>query len=439
MCKLFRTSLRQNRHVDGSQRLLQRQAAEHGCADALLQGAWISAHIPARYRRDCETRFRLFTDALPRRESGIELYTHDSREELEECFEIDIDPRFTRSANFRWSSSADEGVVALCFSGALAKLLNGAVLDVDGETILTAGEAIARAREELKDLAPPPKQRTTRPADIRHYLKPLLEQRDDLVLVGRMLLIRPMRHLLRGAFLDRTSDRYSFRLSRACDPLYMPDGRIDDILHDGAFYVWQPHFEPLLTATLADEVFEPLGRMTTLVDFSSRRGGDTPYPFAQVTSLVLAGERDRAAACAEEIERKYESLAAEMRQHWEGLSADIESTCAKYHAKEAATVKAMKLERFWEPSPFPVELPASERESKSAERLFVTQPWPAPPSWLWQACRTRLDQSATRRRFSTARAISRCSSHSRRKRPGSVIMSGRLTFLPRVLTTVSSL
>jgi len=104
-----------------------------------------------------------------------------------------------------------------------------------------------------------------------------------------------------------------------------------------------------------------------------------------VTSLVLAGERDRAAARAEEIERKYESLAAEMRQHWEGLSADIESTCAKYHAKEAATVKAMKLERFWEPSPFPVELPASERESKSAERLFVTQPWPAPPSWLWQA------------------------------------------------------
>ena len=37
-------------------------------------------------------------------ESGIEFDTHDSREELEEDFEIDIDPRFTRSANFRWSS-----------------------------------------------------------------------------------------------------------------------------------------------------------------------------------------------------------------------------------------------------------------------------------------------------------------------------------------------
>ena len=66
------------------------------------------------------------------------------------------------------------------------------------------------------------------------------------------------------------------------------------------------------------------------------------------------------------------------------LSADIESTCAEYHAKEAETVKAMKLERFWEPSPFPVELPASARASKADEVAFLAKPWPAPPSWLWQ-------------------------------------------------------
>ena len=48
----------------------------------------------------------------------------------------------------------------------------------------------------------------TRPSDIKRYLKPLLQQRSDLVLVGRRLIIRPVRHLLRGAFLDRTSDKY---------------------------------------------------------------------------------------------------------------------------------------------------------------------------------------------------------------------------------------
>ena len=311
-------------------------------------------------------------------ESGIEFDTYAIDDEIVEDLEIDIDPRFTRGATFRWSSDIDEGVVALCFAGALAKLANGMVLDVDGETMLTADETIARARKDLNDTTPPPKQRRTRPTDIRHYLKPLLEQRSDLALVGRYLFIRPVRHLLRGAFFDRTSDRYEFRLWRICEPLHGPKGGFGHILHDGAFEVWQPHFQPLLLATLAEEVFEPLGRITTLIDFSSRRGGDTPYLFARVTSLVLAGEPDRAAALVEETERKYEHLAAEIRQHWEHLSADIERTCAEYHAKEAETVKALKLERFWEPSPFPVELPASKRESKSAESLFVTRPWPTP-------------------------------------------------------------
>lgn len=317
-------------------------------------------------------------------ESGVEFDTYASREEIEEDLEIDIDPRFTRGANFRWNSDADEGVVAYCFAGALARLVNGLVLDVDSETMLTADETIARARKDLKNTTPPPRQRGTRPANIRHYLKPLLQERSDLALIGRMLIIRPVRHLLRYGRLDRTSDRYGFRLWRSCTPLYAPNGSTGDMLHDGAFKIWRPHFEPLLMATLAEEVFEPLARITTLTDFASQKTGNTPFRFAQVTSLLLAGERDRAAALVEETEREYEWLATEMRQHWDHISADIERTCAEYHAKEAETVKAMKLERFWEPSPFPVELPGSGRPCKSDEPSFVTTPWPAPPPWLWQ-------------------------------------------------------
>jgi len=104
-------------------------------------------------------------------ESGVQFDTYASREEIEEDLEIDIDPRFTRGANFRWSSDVDECVVAYCFAGALARLVNGLVLDVDGETMLTADETIARARKDLKDTTPPPRQRGTRPTDIRRYLK----------------------------------------------------------------------------------------------------------------------------------------------------------------------------------------------------------------------------------------------------------------------------
>ena len=54
----------------------------------------------------------------------------------------------------------------------------------------------------------------TRPADLKRYLKPLLKQRSDLVLIGRLLLIRPVRHIVRGVFFDRTSDKYQFEIVR---------------------------------------------------------------------------------------------------------------------------------------------------------------------------------------------------------------------------------
>jgi hypothetical protein len=65
------------------------------------------------------------------------------------------------------------------------------------------------------------------------------------------------------------------------------------------------------------------------------------------------------------------------------MSKDIDATCAECHAIEAQTVKTLGLERFWTPSPFPVELPASERAGIS-EPFFATAPWPERPPWLWQ-------------------------------------------------------
>jgi hypothetical protein len=76
------------------------------------------------------------------------------------------------------------------------------MLDEMEDKLLSADEAIAMATEHLRAVARDEntKQPGTRPADIKRYLKPLLEQRSDLVLIGRYLLIRPVRHMLRGAF-----------------------------------------------------------------------------------------------------------------------------------------------------------------------------------------------------------------------------------------------
>ena len=41
--------------------------------------------------------------------------------------------------------------------------------------------------------------------DVMGYLKPLLDRSADLALVGRLIVVKPVRHILRGVLVDRTS------------------------------------------------------------------------------------------------------------------------------------------------------------------------------------------------------------------------------------------
>ena len=319
-------------------------------------------------------------------ESGVEFDAFDSRKRVEEIAGKSIDPGFTRGANFRWGSSAEEGIVATCFAAALAKLVDGVVFDAQAGHVLTLEQAVASAREWLEETKATAKLPGTRPADIRRYLKPLLQQRSDLVLVGRRLVIRPIRHVVRGAFFESSGNRFQLDVGWVCTPLYDDtEHKFDHILR-GEFNVWQPHFEPLLLSCLAEDVFDKIGNVTTLSEFAmleSPVGG-----WARITASVLAGERDRAAAIVdavvEEYERKYPGVDPRVRKHFEDLTRDIEATCARYHAREAATIRELKLERFWEPSPFPVEVPAAQHASRCSEPALVTKPWPPAPSWLWE-------------------------------------------------------
>ena len=121
-------------------------------------------------------------------EAGVEFDTYDDRKQVEELAGKRIDPRFTRCANFRWSGDEDEFVVARCFAATLAKLGEGAVFDPQERCLQTGEQAIDEARKRIAASQPKSKVRGTRPADIKHYLEPLLQMRSDLVLVDRSML-----------------------------------------------------------------------------------------------------------------------------------------------------------------------------------------------------------------------------------------------------------
>ena len=328
-------------------------------------------YMPMRFRGD---------------ETGVEFDVFEEREDLAELAGADLAQKFERSANFRWSGDQTEMLCGMCACAALATLVGGLVLEEFSDGPLSPEQAVELARATLASTAPPKTTRRrdpgTRPADIRRYLKPLLKVRDDLVQIDRWLIVRPVRHLLRGVFFERTSHPSRFYLRRTIKPLYVSStswlgfGKRFGALE---WCVYEPYFQALLEAELAQDGFERVGKVTTLNEFGAYLeptlpyGGDEEY----VVTALLCGERERAAEHLEHL-KSYREAAdpyyLAMRELLDSFSRDAGTFCAQRHAEEATSVKELKLEAIWEPSPFPIELPAAERR-QSAEALFSTTPW----------------------------------------------------------------
>jgi hypothetical protein len=364
-------------------------------------------YMPMRFRGD---------------ETGVEFDVFEEREDLAEIAGADLAQKYERSANFRWGGNQTEMVCGMCACAALAALVDGVVLDEFSDAPLSADEAIEAARKELAALPPPETTRRrdpgTRPADIRRYLKPLLKVRDDLVLIDRWLMVRPVRHLLRGVYFERAGDPSLFYLRRTIKPLYVSSGSwlgVGNRFGAAAWRVYEPYFQALLEAELAQEAFEPLGKITTISDFRAYLEADwdgRDEAETCIVTMLLCGESERAARCLEQLkedrarstesqyqdlrERKARGEALEsydlwmrelervrregdsyylrMRALFDSFTRDVETFCAECHAREASIAKELKLDGIWEPSPFPIELPAAEQR-RAAEALFSTTPW----------------------------------------------------------------
>src|SRR3954453_12182322 len=145
-------------------------------------------------------------------ETGVEFHVEDGSSAIPEFIQLDIDPPLDRIASFRWGCDIKECAAGRCCAAALSKLLDGAAFDESGGKLLAPDDTVALARNALKSISKPTAMRRlgTRPAHIKQFLKSLLEMRSDLAMVGRALVIRPVRHVLRGAYFGRTSDPYAF-------------------------------------------------------------------------------------------------------------------------------------------------------------------------------------------------------------------------------------
>jgi hypothetical protein len=311
-------------------------------------------------------------------ETGVEFDVYSDHAAVEEFADVGVDAGFERRASLRWGGDFQEAVAGMSAAAALAKLMNGVVFDEAEDRLLSADDAIALAQRNLQELVKPEdaKRPGTRPADLKRYLKPLLKQRSDLVLIGRLLIIRPVRHIVRGVFFDRTSDKYQFQLYRYVRPLWPDDCNFfrAHVQRFGDWHVWTP--------------FDQLGTLTTLEACNDDRGDNREVGFGPefgITALILAGRRERAAELIE-IERR-RAGGDRHRENWlarreELLARDIASLCADLRLRESEVASRLQLGGAWESAPFAVEVPETERARKSDEPLFLTKPWIPRPAGL---------------------------------------------------------
>jgi hypothetical protein len=328
-------------------------------------------------------------------ETGVEFDVYNDHSSVEEFADVGVDAGFERRASLRWDGDFQEAVAGMSAAAALAKLMNGVVFDESEDKLLSADDAIAVARKNLQELVKPEdtKDPGTRPADLKRYLKPLLKQRSDLVLIGRLLVIRPVRHIVRGVFFDRTSDKYQFKLWLILRLLVEPGDRefLRGEIDIGRCRVWDPEFPALLFHVL-EQVFSELATLESLADVDRGLSLGSEQKIAGfgtiVTALILAGRRERARELIDSFEAQpgnKERWQTWVRNQRSLLEQDAASLGTEARSWEANVAKVHRLGAAWEPSPFPIEVPETKGARECDEPPFPARPWIAPPLGLVNA------------------------------------------------------
>jgi hypothetical protein len=329
-------------------------------------------------------------------ETGVVFDVYSDHTAVEEFADIGVDVAFERRASLRWGGDFQEAVAGMSAAAALAKLMTGVVFDEAEDKLLSADDAITLARKNLRELIKPEdaKHPGTRPADLKRYLKPLLKQRSDLVLIGRLLIIRPVRHIVRGVFFDRTSDKYLFKLHVILGMLVESgDGEfLRGEIDIDRCRVWDPEFPALLFHVLDQDVFSKLATLRRLADVDRDVGHVDEWRIADFTAtveaLILAGRRERASELIDSFEAQpgnKERSQTWLRNQRTFLEQDAASLGAAFRLQEEKVAKIHLLGDAWEPSSFPIEVPETERAQKCDEPPFPARPWIAPPPGLVNA------------------------------------------------------
>ena len=236
--------------------------------------------------------------------------------------------------------------------------------------------------------------------DFRELLKPIVARRGDLHSFNRYVIFVSIRAGFKGLLLDRSSTREEFDARQIARPLCvmsegcpmgweMGMGRPGTQTYREAFpnyrfykpeqldklvtHPWlttDPDFPEGLRDAIENKMLAELKDISTLrefADWTNRNHAADSFDYAQCAVLVepALGNFSEAARLlsvphGKLLHREFDAWLPGLGDRLEAMGddlplADKRAIVAMLHAREAAVIKSLKLEKFWQPAPFPAE------------------------------------------------------------------------------------
>ena len=217
-------------------------------------------------------------------------------------------------------------------------------------------------------------------AQVRQVVQPLLQRNSDLALVGRIVVIKPVHHILRGIYIDRSSDPLRFVPTWAVVFLFEPRQSLSFnwgervYRRPGSWDVSDPDTPAAMAEAIEQQALPLLRPVQSIDDFvaftSKDRFRNTHLDFYRDRKIfvdVARGDLEAARAiCAyfatDHARRWY---LPRMQEEYDRITQrlcplvaanDRPGLARLLHEFEAGSAKDMKLNKLWEPTPFPIEL-----------------------------------------------------------------------------------
>lgn len=233
-------------------------------------------------------------------------------------------------------------------------------------------------------------------AQVAWIVEPFLERHPEFALVGRSVVLRPVGHLMRSFFIDRTSGKAYIQPSWSVATMFGPPpkyragagarlvrgvGHVDEQTQARLFEEMELIASDILMAAeigdlpalswKAEPIFGP-GPTTLAMPLLAKGdfAGAAPY-FSETLATIDAAVEKRAFAV-----RKHRSsdsrparidaqVLGRLHQAQQGYrticdllaAGDPSTIAAQLHEWEAAAVRLHKVEHLWTPTPFPFEKP----------------------------------------------------------------------------------